>query len=281
MPWAASAQPGLCRDCCKRAHPLTSSRSGRHWPNRRRAIASMTGGCTSGAPADGTRELVLTGLRPIHPTLRDKPILHLDATLRPELTAAVLPALEVQEVDAAAPHMSLRLVVGKFSKSALCLERRSRSAGSAAAREPAARGCRLRRLAGAASPPGRVLVVTYKGLRGGLRGASQASRPGTSTPLPGWTPIATCGCWSSSAGRCRPMRRWRRLLVHWSATFPQGGYVSELRGVRMRDGSSRAVRVRTHSRREGRAPAGGYLRRRGPAGSRTWARRQPHRGRSA
>jgi hypothetical protein len=60
----------------------------------------------------GMHEVVVTGTRAIHPTLRGKPVLHLDATLRPELARTILPDLEVTEIDAAAPHMSVRLVTG-------------------------------------------------------------------------------------------------------------------------------------------------------------------------
>ena len=40
--------------------------------------------------AAGLHEIVVTGVQAVHPTLRDKSVLHLDATLRPELARSVL-----------------------------------------------------------------------------------------------------------------------------------------------------------------------------------------------
>ena len=48
------------------------------------------------------------------------PLLHLDATLRPDVAQTVLPELEVATVEAAAPHQHIRLISGSFGKSMVC-----------------------------------------------------------------------------------------------------------------------------------------------------------------
>ena len=112
--------------------------------------------------ADGRHEIEVTGLKPIHPTLRDKPVLHLDATLRPELTRGVLKDIEVHDIDAAAPHMSLRLITGRFGKGQLC------PATGLESREAQRRRNRLAEVVDYVAwqarrvRPGRVLAVTYK-----------------------------------------------------------------------------------------------------------------------
>ena len=66
-----------------------------------------------------------------------------------------------------------------------------------------ARGRRLRQLAGAAGRAGAGAGRHLQGLRGRLPRHSPASRPRTSTPSPGSTPTATCGC-SIVVGRPLP-----------------------------------------------------------------------------
>ena len=95
-----------------------------------RAMAGQLAGYSVGrlrvlTSAGGAVEIEVAGVKPIHPNFRGKPILHLDATLRPDLARTVLPRLTVSEVDAAAPHMSLRLVTGPFGKSSLCFDPRA------------------------------------------------------------------------------------------------------------------------------------------------------------
>ena len=163
----------------------------------------------------------MTGLRPIHPTLRDKPILHLDATLRPELAARVLPGLEVHEVEAAAPHMALRLVTGSFGKGALCPEPRPRPGRGAAAGEPArARSSTTSRWQARRVAPGRVLVVTYKACE-----AAFAGIPGVETGH--FNAIAGLDVYRDVrllvvVGRPLPSdARWRRSSARCSAICPR------------------------------------------------------------
>ena len=226
------------------------------------------------------REVVVTGVRPIHPTLRDKPILHLDATLRPDLARTVLPGLEVHEIEAAAPHMSLRLVVGSFGKSALCAGARPRPGGSAAAGEPARRGRRLRRWQARRVAPGRVLVVTYKDCE-----AAFAGIPGVEVAH--FNAIAGLDAY-----------RDVRLLVVVGRPLPRDAALAPLAGAffrhlparRLRPDASRRADARRQQprgagrcacRRQGRAAARGDLRRRGAAGDRPRPRGQPHARRSA
>ena len=172
---------------------------------------------------------------PSEPRRQAKPAPRRDAAARPRET--VLPGLEVHEVEAAAPHMALRLVVGSFGKGALCRSpsstRPRRSGGPTASSRSSATSHGRRagsRRAGCWSLPTRLARLLSK--------LSPVSRLGTSTPSPGSMPTAACACSWSSADRCRPMPRWRlagALFRH----LPAGGCGQTLRGVRMRDGSSR------------------------------------------
>ena len=217
------------------------------------------------------REVVVTGVRPIHPSLAAKPILHLDATLRPGLARTVLPGLEVHEVEAAAPHMALRLVVGSFGKGALCQEP---DLDPAEAQRRANRlvevvdyvAWQARRVA-----PGRLLVVTYKACE-----AAFEAIPGVETGH--FNAIAGLDAYRGVRLLVvvgRPLPSDAALAPLAGALFrhlPAGGYGQTLRGVRMRDGSSRGVRVTMPCRRQGRAAARRDLRRRGAPGDRPWAR---------
>ena len=94
-----------------------------------RELASIIacGGGTTGllcvGPPDGDtgqHGLVLHQHHRLDDSLAGLPVLHLDATLRPELAGIILPGLEVIRIDAAQPHQHLTLVVGRFGKSTLC-----------------------------------------------------------------------------------------------------------------------------------------------------------------
>ena len=131
-----------------------------------RAMAGQLAGYSVGrlrvlTSAGGAVRIEVAGVKAIHPNFRGKPILHLDATLRPDLARTVLPRLTVSKVDAAAPHMSLRLVTGPFGKSSLCSDAR------AGADENQRRANRLAECVTyvdwqAKRAAGGVLVVTYR-----------------------------------------------------------------------------------------------------------------------
>ena len=252
-----------------------------------RAMAELAAGATEHdgrlhvrRSRDGAREVVVAGVRAIHPTLRDKPILHLDATLRPALATSVLPGLEVHEVDAAMPHMALRLIAGSFGKSSLCAD---------PGLDPAEAQRRSNRLAEVVDyvrwqarrvAPGKVLVVTYKSCE-----AAFEEIAGVETGH--FNAIAGLDAYRDVRLLVvvgRPLPSDAALAPLAGALFrhlPAGGYGQTLRGVRMRDGSSRGVRVRCHADDEGRAAARRDLRRRGAAGDRPWPWGQPQRRRSA
>ena len=142
--------------------------------------------------------------------------------------------------------MALRLVAGSFGKGTLCPEPDL---------DPAEAQRRANRLAEVVDyvawqarrfAPGRVLVVTYKACE-----AAFENIPGVET-----------GHFNAIAGLDvyrdvrllvvvgRPLPSDAALAPLAGALFrhlPEGGYTSEVRGVRMRDGSSRAVRVRAHA----------------------------------
>jgi hypothetical protein len=203
------------------------------------------------APPDrrtGLSAVVVSDLARLHPTFRGTPVLHLDATLRPEIASAILPALEVCEIPADAPHMRLTLVAGGFGKTALCDEPR------AAPEERARRAANLRacvehvRWQARRVAPGRTLVVTYKDCEAAFTGI-----PGVEVAH--FNAIAGLDAWRDVALLMvigRPLPRDSDLLIPAAALFGkdvEGSYRSESASVRMRDGTARAVRVLRHEDR--------------------------------
>ena len=97
-------------------------------------------------------------------SLASLPILHLDATLRPDLANLILPGLQVTRIEAEQPHLHLTLVVGHFGKSTLC------PSSELSPKEQQRRRNRLRevvdhvRWQARRIPPGLILVVTHKGI---------------------------------------------------------------------------------------------------------------------
>jgi hypothetical protein len=183
------------------------------------------------------------GVRPIHLTLQDKPVLHLDATLRPDLARTVLHRLTVQEIDAAAPFMTVELITGSFGKSMLCPDR---------AAKPEEQRRRANRLAECvdhvrwqARRLGRVLVVTYQAIERAFLGI-----PGVEVVH--FNALAGLDRYRDVAALIvigRPLPQDRDLDPLVGAFFGEsviGGYRTETMGVRMRDGSSRAVTVLVH-----------------------------------
>jgi hypothetical protein len=196
--------------------------------------------------AAGLHEIVVTGVKAIHPTLRDKPVLHLNATLRPDLTRCVLRDLEVREVEAAAPHATIRLVSGSFGKGQLCVGSRRDTA------EAQRRANRLGevvvyvRWQAVRVAPGRVLVVTYKDVEDVF-----ARIPGVEVGH--FNAIAGLDLWRDVRLLIvvgRPLPSDTDLAPLAGAFFrqlPEGRYGQASRGIRMRDGTSRAVRVIEHA----------------------------------
>ena len=214
-----------------------------------RAMAGQLAGYSDGKlrvlrSAAGAAEVEVTGVKAIHPNFRGKPILHLDATLRPDLARTVLPRLTVSEIDAAAPHMSLRLVTGPFGKSALCFDPR------AGAEENQRRANRLAECVTYVNwrvkqAGDRVLVITYKDCETAFLDNSEVA-------VVHFNALAGLDVYRDVAVLIvigRPLPRDTDLELLHAGYFGRGstgGYHRALRGVRMRDGSSRTVRVQEH-----------------------------------
>lgn len=189
----------------------------------------------------------MMGVKAIHASMRGKPVLHLDATLRPALAHTVLPHLETHEIVAAAPHMDVRLVGGSFGKGRLC------QAADAAPEENRRRANRLRecvdyvRWHARRLAPGKVLVITYKQCEPAFSGI-----PGVSTAH--FNAIAGLDAYRDVrllvvVGRPLPPEPELRILA--GAFFghvpaPSAGYRHAIRGVLMRDGSTRGARAIEH-----------------------------------
>ena len=120
--------------------------------------------------SDGQRPLRIYRRKAIAADIANRPILHLDATLRPELAETVLPGLKVSTFEAAAPHQHVRLVSGGFGKAKLTQDR------LAAPDENQRRANRLKecvdyvRWQAMRHAPGKVLVITYKGIEEAFAG---------------------------------------------------------------------------------------------------------------
>jgi hypothetical protein len=198
------------------------------------------------ARADGRPEIVVTGLKPIHPTLRDRPVLLLDATLRPELARSVLPNLSITEIDAVAPHMSVRLVTGSFGKGQLCPGSRLDDAEAQRRRNRLAEVMDYVRWQARRVVPDRVLVVTYKDIEDAFSGI-----PGVETAH--FNAIAGLDAYRDVRLLIvvgRPLPSHADLTPLSGAFFrhlQSGGYQQVPRGVRMRGGSACAVQVRLHA----------------------------------
>lgn len=190
-------------------------------------------------------KLAVHDVKSVHMTLQGKPVLHLDATLRPELARTVLPRLSVQEIDTAAPHMSVTLVQGSFGKTSLCPD---------TATGPAERQRRANRLNECVDyvrwqaqqlAPGRLLVVTYQSIEDTF-----AAIPGGEAAH--FNAVAGLDCYRDVAGLIvigRPLPRDSALLPLAAAYFgvdATGGYRKHAAGARMCDGSSQQVWVRRH-----------------------------------
>ncbi|WP_339950722.1 bifunctional DNA primase/polymerase [uncultured Albimonas sp.] len=191
-------------------------------------------------PETGLHAIVVSGVKPVHPNLRSIPVLHLDATLRPALARTILPHLSVVEIEADAPHMRLRLVAGSFGKGNLVPQ---------VDLAPEERGRRARRLAECVdyvrwqarrAAPGRVLVITHKGIEAafsGIRGVSTAH----------FNAIAGLDAFKDVrllivVGRpLPPTPSLQADAAAFFGTWPGDRYVHRRKGVLMRTGDVRSV----------------------------------------
>ncbi len=199
---------------------------------------------------DGRARIELRRARSLHESLRNRPILHLDATLRPDLAGTVLRGLEIKTIEADAPHMNVRLVTGSFGKSTLCPQEGLKP------EEEQRRKNRLRectdyvRWQSLRHRDRGALVITYKAIEEVF-----ADIPNVVTlhfnNLAGLDAYKDVGCLIVIG---RPLPSHSDLEADAGGYFGSrhdGGYTTELAGIRMRDGTTRGVRVIRHS--DGRA----------------------------
>jgi hypothetical protein len=190
-------------------------------------------------------ELLLTGLMTLQDKITSKPVIHLDATMRPELARTILPRLEMAEINAAAPHMKVRLVTGSFGKGSLCQD------PHVAPEENQRRANRLQdcvtyvRWQAHRFAPGKVLVVSNLASAAAFEGIAGVS-------VAHFNAIAGLDAYRNVALLIvigRPLPSEVDLHPMCGAFFghePDGQYESDVRGVLMRDGSIRAVKIVGH-----------------------------------
>ena len=190
-------------------------------------------------PGEGGKDRILRhSLKRLHVNLRDKPVLHLDATLRPDIAQTILPGLEVTTIEATAPHATLRLVTGRFGKAALA----PRAPAGAAHLADCVDYVRWQ---AARHPDGRVLVVTYKACEAAFAGIDRVD-------VAHFNAIAGLDRYRDVRLLIvvgRPLPRDTDLAPLAGALFGReaaGGYQTMRAGIRMRDGSERAVPVVAH-----------------------------------
>ena len=236
----------------------------------RPAGARLGGRQDRGAPDHGQKQ------KPLHLKLRGRPVIHLDATLRPELARTILPGLEVTEIDAEAPHMHLRLVTGSFGKGSLCDEPARRSGRSGSGARTGAAECvdyvrwHARRFEPARwSSPTRIARPTFAGIPG--------------VEVAHFNAIAGLDVYRDVGlliviGRPLPRERTsRRLSAAFFGHVPEGGYRLVQRASQCAPVRSAASRVDARTTiAPGRGPARGDLRRRGDPGDRPRTRGEPH-----
>ena len=189
--------------------------------------------------------LLLTGLKTVQPKITSKPVIHLDATMRPELARTVLPRLDMVEIDAASAHMKVRLVTGSFGKGNLCQD------PQAAPEENQRRANRLQDCVtyvcwqARQFAPGKVLVITNLACAAAFEGIAGVS-------VAHFNAIAGLDAYRDVALLIvigRPLPREADLHPMSSAFFghePDGAYGHEIKGVLMRDGSTRGIKVIAH-----------------------------------
>lgn len=196
-------------------------------------------------PATGAVGVLVSGLHEVDETLSHLPVLHLDATLRPELAATVLPGLEVTDITAEAPHMKMTAISGSFGKATLIEDPK------AGPEENKRRRNRLQecidhvRWEAARVAPRRVLVVTYKQIETSFAGIA-----GVETGH--FKAIAGLDLYKDVAlliiiGRPLPGNEdLSQLTSTYLGHVPVGGYRKARRSLPMRDGSRRSISVIEH-----------------------------------
>ena len=218
------------------------------------ALAGLLGGDTTavakvwlgGMGKDGQRPIRIWRRKPMAQELTRLPLLHLDATLRPELAAAVLPGLDCVTVEALAPHQHVRLISGSFGKGKLCPDPR------AGAVETQRRANRLQecvdyvRWHALRHAGGRILVITYQGVE-----AAFADIPGVETAH--YNAVAGLDRWGDISALFligRPLPSSGDLGEMTGPLFDrsvQGDYAAHDVGVVLESGRASAIRAIRHT----------------------------------
>jgi hypothetical protein len=197
-------------------------------------------------PKTGLTEIIVLGVKALDEAFAAAPILHLDATLRPEFAGTVLPDLTLTEIAADAPHQKLRLVNGPFGKGSLCA---TPGIGEVEVRrrENTLRACvDYVRWQALRFPGRRALVVTYLGCE-----AAFAGIPGVEVAH--FNAIAGLDAWRDVELLVivgRPLPSDDDLVGLCAAYFgraAEGGYAAASAAVAMQGGDGRRVSVRTHT----------------------------------
>ena len=243
-------RPGLNAEDHRRAEATASrAETGRRVARAWTAMAELLDGAADDgghlriAGNAGGRHFRHARMFRIHPSLAAKPVLHLDATLRSAIARRLFPRLDVHEIDACSPHMSVHLVTGSFGKSSLCTDART-SGEEAARRERRLSECvdyvRWQALRG-----GQTLVITYQACEVAFAGI-----PGVQTGH--FNAIAGLDAFGTVDRLIvigRPLPRDSDLSPVCGALFGRqvsGGYGTRLSSVWMRDGTKCAVRAVCH-----------------------------------
>jgi hypothetical protein len=198
-----------------------------------------------GEPGHVASSVLVTGLHKVVDDLAHLPILHLDATLRPELVETVLPGLAVTDITAEAPHMTMTAICGSFGKSTVVEDPKASAAENQRRRNRLNECVDYVRWQAARVAPGRVLVVTYKQIE-----AAFAGIPGVETGH--FKAIAGLDIYKDIAlliviGRPLPGDdEIGQMTSSYLGHVPVGGYRQVRKGLLMRDGSRRAISVIEH-----------------------------------
>ena len=192
------------------------------------------------------RRITIRQRKDLHSSLSCLPMLHLDATLRPELAGAVLPLDEIIAIDATAPHLHVRQIVGSFGKTTICPK------DGLPADEANRRENRLGeiidhvRWEAMRMAARRTLVVTHKEIESAF-----AEIPGVEVAH--FNAIAGLDCYKDvgliiSIGRpLPPSQEAEGLAAAYFGTDARGAYEINRTGVHMRDGTIASISVRRHS----------------------------------
>ena len=196
-------------------------------------------------PDTGNHGLLLTGLKSMQDHMQTKPVIHLDATMRLDLARTIMPSLEMTEIEAAAPHMHVRLISGNFGKSNLCQDSRASLAENQRRANRLAECVTYVRWHSLRCAPGKVLVITYRACEAAFDGMARVS-------VVHFNAIAGLDAFRDVdllivIGRPLPSQTdLNPLCGAFFGREPSGRYGSDIKSILMRDGSSRGVKVVAH-----------------------------------